>query len=127
MIRKKTILIIDDDDGLREVIKLSLKAVAGWEVISAASGKEGLILAEKLQPDAILLDMILPEMNGQEIWQKLAENPLTKHIPTIFLTASDDLTKVKELLPGKTIKAIAKPFTPNELVSQIRKILYFKD
>lgn len=127
MIRQKKILIIDDDDGLRAVIKLSLKTVAGWEVITAASGKEGLILAEKLQPDAILLDMILPEMNGQEIWQKLAENPATKQIPVIFLTASDDLQEVKELLPGKRIKAIAKPFTPNELVSQIRKILYGKD
>ncbi|MBR8826785.1 MAG: response regulator [Gomphosphaeria aponina SAG 52.96 = DSM 107014] len=124
---RKTILVIDDDDGLREIIKLSLSTLAGWEVITAGSGKEGLSKAATEQPDAILLDMVLPEMDGLTIWRELAAKEATKHIPTIFLTASADVKEVKQLLSEGEIKAIAKPLTPDQLVSQIRKILHWKE
>lgn len=119
----KKVLIVEDEDGLRQIIQFSLEAVAGWSVLTAASGSEGLIKAEAEQPDAILLDVMMPEMDGDETFRHLQANTLTKDIPTIFLTSKASISEQQELLNLGVAGAIAKPIKPRELVEEICRIL----
>jgi len=75
------ILIIDDEDDIREVAALSLETVAGWEVAMASSGAQGLARAAEYHPDAILLDVMMPGMDGPSTFRELRKNPLTAKIP----------------------------------------------
>ena len=81
------ILIIDDEEDIREVAALSLETVAGWNVISANSGAQGLARAIEHQPDAILLDVMMPGMDGPTTVRELRKNPVTASIPILLLTA----------------------------------------
>lgn len=119
----KRILVIDDEDDIREVAQASLEIMAGLEVILACSSREGLIKAEMEQPDAILLDVMLPDMDGVTVFKQLRVNPATQHIPVIFLTAkvqAFDQLYLKQL-GAKAV--IAKPFKPQQLASQLLAIL----
>ncbi len=119
----KRILIVDNEPYIQEVAQICLETVAGWEVLLASSGKECLIQAETEQPDAILLDIMMPEMDGLTTFKKLQENPATQHIPVILLTAkiqSSDRLHYAEI--GLTA-AIAKPFHPLQLASQVAEAL----
>jgi CheY-like chemotaxis protein len=122
----KKILIVEDEDGLRQIIQFSLEAAAGWEVLTAASGSEGLIKAEAEQPDAILLDVMMPDMDGDETFRRLQANALTKDIPTIFLTSKASISEQQELLDLGVSGAIAKPIKPRDLVEEICKILHWQ-
>lgn len=119
----KLILLIDDEADLREVAQLSLEMVGGWQVIEGSSGSEGLIKAEAEQPDAILLDLMMPGMDGFTTFQRLKANNATKQIPVIFLTAkvnSDDRSQFASLgVSG----VIAKPFDPMSLAKQVAETL----
>ena len=86
------ILIIDDEDDIREVAALSLETVAGWEVMVASSGAQGLARAATYQPDAILLDVMMPGMDGPATFRELQKNPSTAHIPVMLLTAKVQAT-----------------------------------
>ncbi|NJL52896.1 MAG: response regulator [Hydrococcus sp. SU_1_0] len=119
----KKVLIVEDEDGLRQIIQFSLEAVAGWEVLTAASGREGLIQAEAEKPDAILLDVMMPDMDGDETFKRLQANVVTKDIPTIFLTSKASMSEQQELLDLGVAGAIAKPIKPRDLVEEICKIL----
>ncbi|MDY6806137.1 MAG: response regulator [Cyanobacteriota bacterium] len=119
----KRILLIDDEADLREVARLSLEMVGGWQVIEGRSGSECLAKAETEQPDAILLDLMMPGMDGSTTFQRLQANNATKQIPVIFLTAkvnSDDRFQFPQLgISG----VIAKPFDPMSLAQQVAEIL----
>lgn len=118
----KRVLVIDDEDDIREVAQASLEIMAGLEVILACS-REGLIKAEMEQPDVILLDVMLPDMDGVTVFKQLRVNPATQHIPVIFLTAkvqAFDQLYLKQL-GAKAV--IAKPFKPQQLASQLLAIL----
>jgi CheY-like chemotaxis protein len=119
----KRILIIDDEDGVREITQISLEAAAGWEVLTAASGNEGIKLAEVEQPDAILLDVMMPEMDGPMTFKQLQQNPATQQIPTILLTAKAKSSEKQQFLGLGVAGVITKPFKPQELVQQIRQLL----
>jgi CheY-like chemotaxis protein len=119
----KRILIIDDEPSIREVAQICLETVANWEVIIAASGQEGLVKAEAEQPDAILLDVMMPDMDGFTTLKKLQENPATANLPVILLTAKvqpSDRLHYKEL---GLKAAIAKPFEPLKLADEIAQVL----
>jgi CheY-like chemotaxis protein len=119
----KRILVIDDEDDIREVAKLSLEMVGGWEVLVARSGAEGLATARSETPDAILLDVMMPEMDGPTTFRKLQEDPVTQKIPVILMTAkvqAADRQRFKNL--GVT-SLIAKPFDPMQLASQVSAAL----
>jgi CheY-like chemotaxis protein len=119
----KRILVIDDEDDIREVAKLSLEMVGGWQVLLAHSGAEGLTTAQAESPDAILLDVMMPEMDGPTTLRKLEEDPVTQKIPVIFMTAkvqAADRQRFKNL--GVT-SLIAKPFDPMQLPSQVSAAL----
>jgi CheY-like chemotaxis protein len=83
----RRILVIDDENDVREVTQLSLEILGGWTVLTARSGKEGIDTAIAEQPEAILLDVMMPEMDGPTTLQQLQANTTTRHIPVIFLTA----------------------------------------
>ncbi|WP_026733085.1 response regulator [Fischerella sp. PCC 9605] len=123
----KRILVIDDEDGVREIIQFSLEAAAGWEVLTAASGAEGLAIAQTQQPDVIILDVMMPDMDGPETFRQLQANPLTQHIPTIFLTAKAKFSEQQHFIDLGVTGAIAKPFKAVELVEQIREILNWSE
>jgi CheY-like chemotaxis protein len=125
--KPKKILVIEDEDGLREITQFSLEAAAGWDVSTAVSGSEGLIKAEAEQPDAILLDVMMPDMDGTETFQRLQSNPATQSIPTIFLTAKARGSEQQALIDLGVLGLITKPIKPQELVEQIREILNWSE
>ncbi len=119
----RRILIIDDEDDIREVVQLTLEAVGGWEVSTAGSGREGLLLAEAEQPDAILLDVMMPDMDGLATFQKLQANPATQHIPVILLTAKAQSADWQRFAIAGVTAMIAKPFDPLNLTNQVAEAL----
>jgi CheY-like chemotaxis protein len=119
----KRILIIDDEDDIREVAELTLEVVGGWEVSTASSGTQGLAKAAAEQPDVILLDIMMPEMDGVATLQKLRANPATQHIPVIFLSAKTHLVDWHRFTELGVRAAIAKPFNPMTLAAQVAEAL----
>lgn len=119
----KRILVIDNEPYIQEVAQICLETMASWQVITANSGNEGLMMAATHHPDAILLDIMMPDMDGITTFQKLQETTATQNIPVIFLTAkvqASDRRRYSEL----GIKAlIPKPFDPLQLPTQIAQAL----
>lgn len=124
---QKRILVVDDDDGVREVIQICLEAIAGWKVLPAASGGEALTVAEDQKPDAILLDVMMPDMDGLNTFQQLQISSATKDIPTILLTAKAKISEQRKLQVLGVAGVIVKPFEPYNLVAQIKTILNWLD
>lgn len=118
----KRILLIDDEASILAVARVGLKR-AGWSVLTAASGKEGIAKAETEQPDAIVLDVMMPEMDGLATLKQLQNNPLVKHIPVIFLTAKAQKTDRRRFYASGIKGFITKPFDPITLASQISGFL----
>lgn len=119
----KRILIVDDEDDIREVVQASLEELAGWSTITAASGAEGLRLAQLEEIDAILLDISMPDMDGFQLCKALKMNIKTKRIPVIVLTAkvlSSDRQHLEEL---DVAGVITKPFDPISIWEQVGRIL----
>ncbi|MEO8890090.1 MAG: response regulator [Coleofasciculaceae cyanobacterium] len=123
----RRILVIDDEDGIREIIQICLEAVAGWQVFTAASGSEGLINAQSTLPDAILLDVMMPDMDGPTTFRQLRANAVTQDIPTILLTAKAKISEQQQFINLGVTGVITKPFKAQELVDQMRVILGWKD
>jgi CheY-like chemotaxis protein len=119
----KCLLVIDDDDGVREIVQISLEVAAGWQVLTASSGREGLQVAAKQQPDAILLDVMMPDMDGAETFRRLRACPETQDIPTILLTAKAKMSEQQQYMNLGVTGIITKPFEALNLVSQIQAIL----
>ncbi|HEY9630472.1 MAG TPA: response regulator [Coleofasciculaceae cyanobacterium] len=123
----KRILLIDDEDGVRRIIQFSLEAAAGWEVLTAASGVEGLSLAQTEQIDAILLDVMMPDLDGPATFQRLQGSPVTRSIPVVMLTAKASSAEHQPLLELGIAGIITKPFKIPALIAQIRAILNWLD
>jgi DNA-binding response OmpR family regulator len=119
----KQILVIDDEDDIRQLIQTCLEIMGGWKVLTATSGNQGLFLAQSSQPDAILLDVMMPDMDGLTTFQKLQANQTTKHIPVILLTARGR-TNNERLFSDLGVKGIiSKPFNPQKLAVQVAAAL----
>jgi CheY-like chemotaxis protein len=108
-------------------VQISLQAIAGWEVLMAASGPEGLDIAQAEQPDAILLDVMMPGMDGIAVVEQIQTNPRLQSIPTILLTAKAQLSEQQQFAALQIAGVITKPFKAPELVSQMRSILNWSD
>jgi CheY-like chemotaxis protein len=115
----KRVLIIDDEDDIREVAQTSLEMMGGWVVSTAASSAEGLLKAESEQPDAVLLDVMLPDMDGPTTFQKLQANPTTRQIPVILLTAKVQAADQRRLSGLGVAAILTKPFDPIILADQV--------
>lgn len=119
----RKILIIDDEDDIREVAALSLESVAGWEVIKASSGAQGLARAAEYQPDAILLDVMMPGMDGPSTFRELRKNEATAKIPVLLLTAKVQGTDQRRFADLGVEAVLFKPFDPMTLSAQISTAL----
>jgi CheY-like chemotaxis protein len=115
----KRVLVIDDEDVVQEVIQGCLEDVGGWETLLASSGSEGLEIAIAKLPDAILLDVSMPDMDGVETFQQLQDNSITKDIPVILLTAKIQPADRARFSQLGIAGLIAKPFDPMTLADRI--------
>ncbi|MEA1866597.1 MAG: response regulator [Thermodesulfobacteriota bacterium] len=125
MAEKKRILLIDDEKDLCFFLKANLENTGEFDVITSNSGHKGIKLAQKEKPDLILLDILMPEISGDEVAEILLEDPATAKIPIIFLTAMVTKEDVGDLTLKKRggRNFIAKPTTTDEIVGAIKKVL----
>ena len=119
----KHILVIDDEDDIREVAQVSLEMMGNWDVLTACSGREGLAKAETEQPDAILLDVMMPDMDGPTTFQQLQETPAIRHIPVILMTAKVQASDQRRFANLGVKGVIAKPFDPLTLADRVAETL----
>lgn len=119
---RKRILIIDDEEDIREVAAMTLE-MAGFGVLSSSNGRDGIAKAETEQPDAILLDVMMPELDGPGTLECLRALEATKHIPVIFLTAKIQPADRQHLASLGAAAVMAKPFDPNRLGRDIADAL----
>jgi len=122
----RRILVVDNEPSIQEVAQMCLETVAGWEVSIAGSGLEGLAAAEREQPDAILLDVMMPDMDGLDTFTRLQANPVTRSIPVILLTAKVQTTDRQIYTKLGIRSTIAKPFCPLKLAQEIATTLGWK-
>ena len=119
----RRILIIDDEEAILAVAKLSLKMVAEWDVVTATSGLEGVMKAEAEQPEAILLDVMMPQMDGISTFKQLQANAKTQDIPVILLTAKAQAVEQLQYKQIGVTGVITKPFNSLTLANQMAELL----
>ncbi|MCU0570758.1 MAG: response regulator [Oculatellaceae cyanobacterium Prado106] len=119
----KHVLLIDDEKRLARVIQACLSKLGGWTVTVATSGVEGWVKASTEQPDAILLDVMMPDLDGLTLLHQLKESALTQTIPVILLTARPPAIAPDSTEPLPIAGIIPKPFDPLSLSNQIAEIL----
>ena len=117
------IMIVDDDEDICTVAALAARRVGGWDVVVAASGQEALAKARSERPDVILLDVMMPVLDGPATLVKLREEPSTIAIPVIFLTAKVQRLEVEHYLALGAIGVIRKPFDAMTLPDEVRRIV----
>jgi len=120
---QKHILLVDDEDDIREVAGISLEAVGGWQVSSASCGREGIEKALAERPDAILLDVMMPDIDGPTTFERLQADPGTRDIPVILLTAKAQSVDRQRFAELGVAGMLTKPFDPMELPGQVAAIL----
>jgi DNA-binding response OmpR family regulator len=118
-----TILIIDDDADIRFIAGMSLSRVGSMKVLEAAGGAEGMRIAREQQPDAILLDMMMPGMDGSQTLAALRARLETATIPVIFLTAKTIEAEVERMKALGAAGVLIKPFNPRTLADDVRALL----
>src|SRR5205814_8241101 len=125
----RRILIIDDEDDIREVAALSLEATAGWEIVAAGSGAEGIKAAadRERRPDAILMDVMMPGMDGPTTFRRMQQNPEISDIPVLLLTAKVQGVDQRRFADLGVAGVLFKPFDPMTLAQQISLALGWKD
>lgn len=117
------LVCIEDEPEMIDLVRLILSR-EGYEVIGAPGGVKGLETVEDLKPDLVLLDLMMPDMDGWEVYQRMKANPNTKHIPVIVVTArAQSIDKVLGLHIAKVDDYITKPFGPAELLKSIERVL----
>lgn len=117
------VLIIDDEEDFRTIASSCLGLLGGAEVVQASSGEEGLKKAEQEQPDVILLDLVMPGMDGMQTLTNMRKNPATVDIPVIFVTTKGMFEGFDDMRKLGALAVITKPFDPMKLGEQVRKIL----
>jgi two-component system, OmpR family, response regulator len=117
------VLLVDDEPHIRRIGELSLKGVGKWVVVLASNGSDALTMADKEKPDLILLDVMMPGMDGPATLQQLRTNEATARIPVIFMTAKVQKHEVDKYLAAGAVGVIPKPFDPMALPSLILQIL----
>lgn len=117
------ILLVDDEEDIREVAAASLELLGGFQVDTAASGAEAVRLASATRPDAIVLDVMMPEMDGPTTLERLREDDATATIPVVFLTAKVQPNDRLRFAGLNVAGFIAKPFDPATLAVELRAAL----
>lgn len=119
----RRVLVVDDDDDIREVAQASLEMIGGWEVPVASNGQDALDLAVEDPPDAILLDVMMPTMDGPTIVRRLQADKRTCDVPVVLLTAKVQPPERRRWEQLGVAGVLAKPFDPLRLPEQIAQVL----
>lgn len=117
--------MIDDEDDIREIAKASLQISKQWQVLTACSGEEGVAIAAKTQPEVILLDVVMPDMDGLTTLHILKTTPATQLIPVIMLTAAGSMISDQKYAELGAQAVVSKPFDPGLLGDQIAATLHW--
>ena len=120
--KKYKIMVVDDEPDIVKLVKISLE-MANFEVVEAFGGQEALDKVQAAQPDLILLDIMMPDINGFQVCEKIKADPATKHIPVILLTAKGQRGDAEQGLNAGADDYIIKPFDPYELGEQVFEML----
>lgn len=118
----KKVLIVDDEEFVRQLIQIKLK-FCGIETVEAGNGIEAIERAVAEKPDLILLDVMMPKMNGFEACQRLKANQATAHIPIVMLTARGDPSAKERGENAGALEYLTKPFSPQKLAERVLEIL----
>ena len=120
---KKRVVCIEDEPEMVDLVKLILGR-KGFELIGAMGGREGLEKIKSVKPDLVLLDLMMPDMDGWEVYQQMKADPEMQHIPVIVVTAkAQSIDKVLGLHIAKVDDYVTKPFGPQELLQSVEKVL----
>ena len=120
---KKVVVCIEDEPEMIDLVKLILGR-KGFELVGAVGGREGLETVRQLKPDLVLLDLMMPDMDGWEVYQKMKTDEDLKEIPVIVVTAkAQSIDKVLGLHIAKVEDYVTKPFGPQELLQAVNKVL----
>ncbi len=119
----KRILLVDDEDDIREVAAISMQAVGGWDVLNASNGRQAIATALAEQPDAILLDVMMPDIDGPTTFKRLQDDARTRDIPVILLTAKAQPADHRLFEQLGVTGVLNKPFDPMTLPEQVAALL----
>jgi two-component system, OmpR family, response regulator len=117
------VLVIDDEPDIRRIVRLGLSRVGKMEVVEASNGTEGLARAKQDRPDAILLDVMMPGLDGPSTLARLREDPETAGVPVVFLTAKAIAAELDRLRSLGAAGVLTKPFDPMTLARELRAAL----
>lgn len=117
------VLVVDDDDDIRDLTQMTLEMVMGWEVLTASGGIEALQVCRDQRPDAVLMDMMMPDMDGLTTFEHLQADPGTRSIPVILFTAKGGTGVQRPWDDHPLSGVIAKPFNPMTLGNEVCSIL----
>ncbi len=120
---RKKLVLVDDEQDIREILRQSLELKKDWEVLEASDGEKGLALIRNEHPDAVLLDVMMPHKSGRDVFQSLRSDPMTSEIPVIFLTASIQRQEIRELESLGPKAVLRKPFDPLTIADEVAQIL----
>lgn len=119
---EEKVLIIDDDKIIRSIVSTALEK-NGFSALSAANGPDGLEVAQNDNPDAIILDRVMPGMDGNEVLQKLKENPKTKNIPVMILTGRSSGLDISSSMQLGALDYVVKPFDEENFVIRVKNLV----
>ena len=119
----KKVMVVEDDPDIQKVILMAFRFQGIKDVVTAGSGEECLALVEGVMPDVILMDVMMPKMDGYETCRRLKANPKTKSVPVVFLTAKAQQYERQQGMQAGASGYLIKPFDPMTLCDQIRAIL----
>ena len=120
--RYKTILIVDDDEDIRELVEITLED-STYRLLTAEDGEAGLAAIHAHQPDLVILDWVMPKLDGLGVLRKLRQHPLTAGIPAVLLTSESDQEHRAELRSLGIFAYLQKPFSPLELIHTVQEAL----
>ncbi len=119
---KPRILVADDDDGLRQLLRLILSR-EGFEVFEAANGEQALALAVAVDPAVILLDVMMPDLDGYDVCRRLKNDQRTDGVPVVFVSAAEDVARRNDMQKLGAAACIQKPIGPRDLVARVRAVM----
>ncbi|VEP14863.1 hypothetical protein H1P_2920008 [Hyella patelloides LEGE 07179] len=115
----KTVLVIDDNPDFNILVKFVLEHDTNWNILTASDGEEGVAQAQLQQPNLILLDVIMPNLNGLDVYRLLKTHPTTCFIPIVFVTAMPEIAKIIKLQIAEDIEIVIKPFDIMTLADRV--------